>query len=305
MNVIRRLAIPDARGRAIPFGQWPLDAVTADDVEAVRDARRAELQQAAETEGRHPRPGARGGEVGVEHLMGRLRNMFSWAVKKGLATASPFLRNGVPVIAVKANVPRGRTRRLAAGEEVGLLRHAHDHLRALIIAALETGCRRGELLSLRWRHAHLEEGVIRLDPANTKTREARAVPITQRLRAVLEMRRTGPDGRTFGRDHHVFGNEVGEPIGTVRTAWVATCRRAGIEDLHFHDLRREFASRLLEAGAAQHDVRDWLGHANITTTSQYLKSTPVRLQKVRAMFEKRQDEAGQDPAREDEARVVA
>ena len=131
------------------------------------------------------------------------------------------------------------------------------------------------------------------------------MPITQRLRAVLEMRRTGPDGRTFGRDHHVFGNEVGEPIGTVRTAWVATCRRAGIEDLHFHDLRREFASRLLEAGAAQHDVRDWLGHANITTTSQYLKSTPVRLQKVRAMFEKRQDEAGQDPAREDEARVVA
>lgn len=120
--------------------------------------------------------------------------------------------------------------------------------------------------------------------------EARSVPITQRLRAVLEMRNIGPDGRAFGPDGYVFGNEVGEPIGTVRTAWVATCRRAGITDLHFHDLRREFASRLLEAGAAEHDVRDWLGHANITTTSQYLKSTPVRLQKVKAMFEKRKDE---------------
>ena len=163
----------------------------------------------------------------------------------------------------------------------------------------------GELLSLLWKHVHLAEGVLRFAAQNTKTREARAVPITQRLRAVFEMRRTGPDGQTLGRDHHVFGNEVGEPIGTVRTAWVATCRRAGIEDLHFHDLRREFASRLLEAGAAQHDVRDWLDHANITTTSQYLKSTPVRLQQVRALFERRVDEAGQDPERQDEARVVA
>ena len=75
----------------------------------------------------------------------------------------------------------------------------------------------------------------------------------------------------------------------MRPTWAATCRRAGITDLHFHDLRREFASCLLKAGAAQHDVRDWLGHANITTTSRYLKSTPVRLQKVRALFEKRKE----------------
>jgi hypothetical protein len=52
---------------------------------------------------------------------------------------------------------------------------------------------------------------------------------------------------------------------------------AGITDLHFHDLRREFACRLLESNADLHDVRDFLGHANITTTSTYLRSTPVRL----------------------------
>jgi integrase len=54
-------------------------------------------------------------------------------------------------------------------------------------------------------------------------------------------------------------------------------RRAGIRDLHFHDLRREFACRLLESSADLHDVRDFLGHANITTTSRYLRSAPVRL----------------------------
>ena len=76
----------------------------------------------------------------------------------------------------------------------------------------------------------------------------------------------------------MFGNPVGERIGSVKTAWRNTCRRAGITDLHFHDLRREFACRLLESSADLHDVRDFLGHANITTTSRYLRSAPVRLE---------------------------
>ena len=70
---------------------------------------------------------------------------------------------------------------------------------------------------------------------------------------------------------------MGERIGSIKTAWRNTCRRAGIGDLHFHDLRREFACQLLESAADLHDVRDFLGHANIKTTSRYLRSSPVRL----------------------------
>ena len=51
------------------------------------------------------------------------------------------------------------------------------------------------------------------------------------------------------------------------------------------DLRREFASRLRESGASDHDVRDFLGHANITTTSRNLASTPVRLEQALANLE--------------------
>src|SRR5262249_6924544 len=86
-------------------------------------------------------------------------------------------------------------------------------------------------------------------------------------------------------DKFVFWNEVGEQVGSIKTAWRATCRRAGIRGLHFHDLRREFGSRLLESGAAEHDVRDFLGHANITTTSRYLKSTPLRLERALAALD--------------------
>jgi integrase len=75
----------------------------------------------------------------------------------------------------------------------------------------------------------------------------------------------------------VFGNEVGQRVGSVKTAWGNTCRRAGISNLHFHDLRREFACRLLESKADLSVVREFLGHANITTTLRYLKTSAVRL----------------------------
>jgi integrase len=94
---------------------------------------------------------------------------------------------------------------------------------------------------------------------------------------VLEMRRTDPTGQPSPPDAYGFGNGVGERLTSIKTAWRNTCRRGGIEDLHFHDLRREFVCRLLESSADLHDVRDCLGHAHITTTSRYLRSTPVRL----------------------------
>jgi len=118
---------------------------------------------------------------------------------------------------------------------------------------------------------------IHLAAASTKTNEGRDIPISARLRAILEMCKTGPHGKDHDEDAYVFGNEVGEPIGRVYKAWTLTCQRAGIDNLNFHDLRREFASRIQDSGAELHYVKDLLGHANITTTSRYLRSTPKRL----------------------------
>jgi len=83
----------------------------------------------------------------------------------------------------------------------------------------------------------------------------------------------------------VFGNECGERVTSIRTAWELTCERACICGLHFHDLRGEFASRLLESRADLHDVAMFLGHTAITTTSRYLQSTPVRLEWALARLE--------------------
>jgi Phage integrase family len=88
----------------------------------------------------------------------------------------------------------------------------------------------------------------------------------------------------------VFGDEIGQRIGSVKAAWRAACERANITDLHSHDLRREFACRLLESRAELHDVRDFLGHANITTTSRYLRSTTLRLERALTLLERHEQE---------------
>ena len=137
---------------------------------------------------------------------------------------------------------------------------------------------------------------LELLPDKTKTGEPRVIPVGGRLRAVLDMRRSAleailgdemaPAARAEAvRVAYVFGNEVGEPIQSVKTAWRKTLRRAGVAGLHLHDLRREFASQLLESKAELHDVQAFLGHANITTTSRYLRSTPLRLEQALARLE--------------------
>jgi integrase len=204
------------------------------------------------------------------------------------------------LVKMEASVEGARTRRLEPsitlpdgtvkeGEEARLLKHSGPHLRALIVAALSTGCRLGELLSLEWSQIRRDEKDqarwIVLPATKTKTAEARVIPISSPLRAVLELRRHAPDGKEHEPNAYVFGNEVGEQVTSIRTAWQLTCKRAAIVALHFHDLRREFASRLLESRADLHDVQMFLGHAAITTTSRYLQSTPVRLERALARLE--------------------
>jgi integrase len=248
------------------------------------------------------RAGAKMGETGINRLLARLRHLFSWAIVEGHTERTPFKKNGETAIKLEMKAETARTRRLQPGEEDAPLKHASPHLRALIVAALSTGCRLGELLGLQWRHIQRNEKQtqrwIVLDAAQTKTNQNRRIPIGPRLRAELEMRKTDPDGDEFKGDDFVFGNEVGEQIMSVNTAWRATCRRAGIRNLHFHDLRREFGSRLMESGSDQHDVKEFLGHASITTTSRYLASSALRLERALARLQP-EDEATDDERGDD------
>src|SRR5262249_45165945 len=103
-----------------------------------------------------------------------------------------------------------------------------------------------------------------------KTRTGRVVPLSTRLLATLEVRRLDPAGHEFGPEAYVFGNEVGERVKSVRTAWENAVEKAGLKGLQLRDLRHEAGSRFDEAGVPINYVSKMLGHANLTTTSRYL-----------------------------------
>ena len=92
----------------------------------------------------------------------------------------------------------------------------------LIIAAIETCCRLGELLSLLWADVNLARGQITIRAEHAKDAETRVLPISAKLAAILKMARTDPTGQNYPPTGFVFG-ELGERTGTITRAWSTSC----------------------------------------------------------------------------------
>ena len=238
-------------GRAVVagrvFGQMRGSEVTADTLKAFRKTRPL---------------------VAGNRDLNLLRAAFNWAVLGGLLPRSPFRVGDVP--AVRLAREEARSRRLQ-GSEPERLQAGAGSLADVITAALETGCRKGELLSLQWHQVRFSpRAEIYLPAGKTKAKKDRRIPISSVLLDVLTRRRLDPAGETLPPDAYVFGDEIGRRRHSIKTAWRLTLKRAKIEDLHFHDLRREAGSRWMDAGIPLATIQRWLGHANISQTSTYL-----------------------------------
>lgn len=276
-SCLRRLSAFALAGQ--PFGQKALDAITEDDVEAFFASLRA-AGKAASTRNKYVQ---------------LTKALFRWAAKKGYLARNPIADSE----ALGREQMARRDRRLEPAEEETLLANAGAQLQRLIIAALETGCRRGELLSLTWADVNLPRREITIRAERSKTRTGRVLPVSARLLAVIEMGKTDPAGEDFGPDKFVFGDTVGQQVKDIKRAWetcvlkahghqpsynrangLAAASREALKNINltFHDLRHEAGSRLLEAGWPLHNVSHMLGHANIAQTSTYLNATRVGLQ---------------------------
>jgi integrase len=240
-----------------------------------------------------------------------LREMLNWAVGREHLDRTPFRRGTVCLIRPELE-DNMRRRRISEAEETSLLAAAPPHLRSMIICAIDTGMRRGEMFAIRWADVDLAQGLITLRGKTTKSGRTRRVPIgTTRLQAVLDWLRIDAAGEKKPAEALVFSNEIGEPMGSFRTTWVLTVLRAhnikprwckdGYRELrpeyygrfreinlHWHDLRHEYASRLVERGVPLSQVRDLLGHASITTTERYDNQTIESLQTAARRLERGQ-----------------
>jgi len=191
----------------------------------------------------------------VRRQLNPIRHMFNVAIDEwGL----PLAENPLAKVKVKGADQR-RERRLKPGEFDRLMRVAvacqTPHLAAIIEFAVETGMRRGEILAMRWEHLQLDKGLLLIP--ETKTGHPRTIPLTAKAKWLLSAR-LAASGRVFPLS-----------ANALRLAWERVTRKAGIEDLHFHDLRHEAISRFFEMGLTMPEVGSISGHRDARMLLRY------------------------------------
>lgn len=152
---------------------------------------------------------------------------------------------------------------LTIEEEKRLLDSSITYLKPIILTALNTGMRRGEILNLKWSEVDFANNSIMVSQTNSKSKKARKVYINSTLKRLLLELKLKSAGNEF-----VFLDE-GNPLREIKNGFKAACRRAGIQGLRFHDLRHTAATRMIEAGASIVAVNKILGHSDIKTTMRY------------------------------------
>lgn len=213
----------------------------------------------------------------VNREMSCFHHLLQKGVEWEMLEQSPFDRGK----SMQEKENNARIRYLNHQEIAQLLNTCSPHLRNIVICALNTGMRRGEILGLKWNQ--INNGFIYL--RETKTNESRQVPINDTLAALFKKLR---EQRGFGSEYvftfsrkdkkkkdaqgnliNVIQNEPGDRINSVKVSFSAAIRRAKIQDLRFHDLRHTFASHFVMRGGSLKDLQEILGHKTMTMTLRY------------------------------------
>lgn len=229
--------------------------ITSVDIATYRDQR---LQQV------NPRTNKPLSSATVRLEMSLLSNFFDLCrIEWGFCDANPVANVRKP------KIPPGRDRRLTAREERLIVRYCHGHsnpeLYSIVLIALETAMRQGEILALRWEHLNLKTRVAHLP--ETKNGTKRDVPLSLKARDALLRIGTKSSGRCFSYSH-----------AGLKSTWRFMLMKLKIQDLHFHDLRHEAISRLFELGSLDMmEVAAISGHKSLAMLKRY---THLRAQRL-------------------------
>jgi integrase len=145
-----------------------------------------------------------------------------------------------------------------------------DHIMPIVLLALNTGMRRGEIFKLEWSDLEFSRKQLRVKGLATKTGRTRYLPLNKEaLRVLQEAKEYKQSSR------YVFPSPVtGKPFDNINTAWRQVLTDAQIEGFRFHDLRHTFASNLVMNSIDLNTVRELLGHRDLTMTLRYAHLAP-------------------------------
>jgi len=202
----------------------------------------------------------------VNRELACLKHMYTKAIEWGYLKINP-------VKSVKLlKEPPGRLRYLMPKEVKKLLDVCRGYLRSIVITALNTGMRKGEILGLRWEDVDLQNRKVTV--RKPKNNEIRVIPINQTLYQELSNLSHGPDGE------FLFSNGEDRRFGDIKKGFSLALKKAGIEDFHFHDLRHTFGSHLVMQGVDLKTVQQVMGHKDIKMTMRYSHLSPEYVQEA-------------------------
>ena len=238
------------------FGKQLLKSITYEDLRAYRASR---LKTATHQSKQRSL-------ATVNREMAYLRRILNIAERNGWLARNPFKLGDALIHAADER----RRERILTGDEcqklVDACKDERAHLRPIVIAGLDTGCRLREILKLRWRDVDIQEGIITIQAFNTKTMRERQVATTARLKLELEKRWCES---SHNPDDFVFGGSM-----DIRQAFRRACKDAGLEEtgkerITFHHLRHCHAVRLDDLGFSLTKIGAQLGHVVMQTTLRY------------------------------------
>lgn len=198
----------------------------------------------------------------VNKYLGILSKMYNLGIAEKLLKENPIRE------VKKLKEPNYKIRYLTKEEEIRLYKAIDEnfpYLRPLVVCALKTGMRRGEIFNLKWKDIDFDYGFIEV--LETKSGKSRRIPISETLMEVFN---------ELPKDsEYVFINkQTGEPYTDIHKSFTTALEIAKIENFRFHDLRHTVATRMVEKGIPLPVVQEIMGHAKISTTMRYTHVVP-------------------------------
>jgi integrase len=208
----------------------------------------------------------------VNRELSLVRSMMNYALQNDWILTNPFSKvKGLIVSSAETE----RDRVLSFEEEARMLAvcvERRAHLRPILLCALDTGMRAGEMFKLIWKDVDFTSNQIHIVQTNTKTEESRTVGMTPRLKDELELL-----WQTSPKDENglVFGI-----TDSVKHAWTTACTKAEVTDFRLHDCRHTATTRMIAAGCPHTEVMKITGHSQLKTFLRYLNITAESANRV-------------------------
>ncbi|MGB7207371.1 MAG: tyrosine-type recombinase/integrase [Pyrinomonadaceae bacterium] len=211
--------------------------------------------------------GQRRSPVTVNRFLSVLSKIFSLASDADIVDNNPCRR------VKKFRLNNQRVRVLSSEEEIELMSALGNNelVKQIVIFALNTGFRRGEIFDLKWFDVDFSRGLIQI--RESKANRKRVVPMNETIRTLL-------NGLVRSSEYVFPSPKTGVRLNQIKRSFRRAIEKAGLEDFRFHDLRHTAATRMADVGADAFTLMKILGHSDIRMTARYTHATDAALRRA-------------------------